>query len=239
MTASTPKTAFRAGVLDGLPFLLVMVPFGLLFGVMATEAGLHIVEAMSFSVIVIAGAAQFTALQLMGEGAPTLIVILTSLAVNLRMAMYSASLAPALGAAPLWQRALVAYVLVDATYACAASRFARETGWGLRERLAYFGGNALPVVVMWYAATLAGALIGAGLPGWLALDFAVPLCFLAMIGPMLRTVPHVLAAFTSVAAALVLAFMPYSTGLLVAAIAAMIVGAEAERRLDRVQSKPA
>ena len=40
-----------------------------------------------------------------------------SLAVNLRMAMYSASLVAHLGPARLWQRALVAYLNVDQTYA--------------------------------------------------------------------------------------------------------------------------
>ena len=61
------------------------------------------------SVLVIAGASQFTALQLLGEHAPLVIVIVTSLAVNLRFAMYSASLAPHIGAAPAWLRALAAY----------------------------------------------------------------------------------------------------------------------------------
>ncbi|MDP7149776.1 MAG: AzlC family ABC transporter permease, partial [Paracoccaceae bacterium] len=80
--------AFWSGFRQGLPFILVIVPFALLFGVIATEAGLSIVETLGFSVVVIAGAAQFTALQLMTEQAPTLIVLASALAVNLRMAMY-------------------------------------------------------------------------------------------------------------------------------------------------------
>ncbi len=225
------RAAFLAGVRDGLPFLVVLAPFGLLFGVVATEAGLDLLSALTFSVVVIAGASQFTALALMQDHAPVLIVLATSLAVNLRMAMYSAALTPHLGQAPLWQRALVAYFLVDATYACSAARFERETGWDLRRKMAYFFGAALPVCPTWYLATIAGALIGSGLPEWLALDFAVPICFLAMVAPMLRTLPQVLAAMTSIIVALLLAFLPWSTGVLVAAVAAMAVGAEAERRL--------
>ena len=90
---------------DGAPFILVIVPFSLLFGVVATEAGLNVLETMSFSVLVIAGAAQFTALQLLTDGAPTLIALVSALAVNLRMAMYSASLTPWIGEATLGQRA--------------------------------------------------------------------------------------------------------------------------------------
>ncbi len=72
----------------------MVAPFGLLFGVVATEAGLNLVETLTLTVLVIAGAAQFTALALLEDQAPTIIVIIASLAVNLRMAMYSAALFP-------------------------------------------------------------------------------------------------------------------------------------------------
>lgn len=236
---ATPRGAFWLGVRDGLPFLVVVGPFALLFGVVATEAGLNVLESLSFSVVVIAGAAQFTALQLMTEGSPTLIVLATALAVNLRMAMYSASLAPYLGAAPFMQRAFIAYFTVDQTYACAIARFEQNPGWSLRTRTAYFFGAVAPVCPMWYVLTVVGALIGTSIPGWLALDFAVPICFLAIIGPMLRTVAHLAAAATSITLALGLAFVPFNLGLLVAAVAAMIVGARAEvwaaRRAARMQ----
>jgi predicted branched-subunit amino acid permease len=93
------------------------MPFAILFGVVGTEAGLNLAQVMGFSVGVIAGASQFAALQLMSENAPTLIVVASALAVNLRMAMYSAALAPHLGPASLRDRALIAYMNVDQTYA--------------------------------------------------------------------------------------------------------------------------
>lgn len=96
MTPSTPNRDFWRGLRDGLPFLLVITPFGLLFGVVATEAGLNVYETLSFSIVVIAGAAQFTALQLMVDDVPALIALVSALAVNLRMAMYSAALTPIL-----------------------------------------------------------------------------------------------------------------------------------------------
>jgi predicted branched-subunit amino acid permease len=228
MTATTGKSAYITGLKDGMPFLLVIAPFSLLFGVVATEAGLNIVEALMFSVVVIAGASQFTAIQLMVDNTPTLIVLATALAVNLRMAMYSASLTPYLGAAPVWKRALVSYFLVDATYACSISRFEKEPGWTLQQRFLYFLGAVTPVCPTWYVLTVVGALIGTAMPEWLALDFAVPICFLAMIAPMLRTIPHLAAALTSIVLALSLAFVPFSLGLLIAALAAMMVGAQME-----------
>ncbi|MCK4712437.1 MAG: branched-chain amino acid ABC transporter permease, partial [Marinosulfonomonas sp.] len=69
---------------------------------------------------------------------------------------------------------------------------------------------------------------GKRIPPEYALDFAVPITFLALIGPMLKTAAHVAAALTSVTLALVFAFLPYNLGLMLAAIAAMMVGAQVE-----------
>ncbi len=116
MSASTEKSVFLRGLRDGAPFLIVAIPFALIFGVVATDAGLYLAQTIGFSLLVIAGAAQFAALQLMLEDASIAFVLAAALAVNLRMAMYSAALVPHLGAAPLWQRALVSYVNFDQSY---------------------------------------------------------------------------------------------------------------------------
>ncbi len=228
--ASSPKSTYLRGVLDGLPFVLVVVPFAMLFGVVATEAGLRVAETMGFSVLIIAGAAQFAALQMMQDGAPVVLILAVALAVNLRMAMYSAALVPYLGAAPLWKRALVAYLLVDQSYVLAHAKYESQPDLTISRRLAYFFGTVTPVAPLWYAATLAGALAGQAIPPGMALDFAVPITFLAMIAPMLKSLAHVVAALVSVIGALALAWMPFGTGLLVAAALAMAAGAEVERR---------
>ena len=230
MPTETTKSIFRQGAREAAPFILVVGPFGLLFGVVATESGLNVLETMTFSILVIAGAAQLTALQLMTDNAPTIIVIVSALAVNLRMAMYSASLAPYLGPAPLWQRACAAYFLVDQSYGLAALKYEERPAWTVPQRMAYFFGTIAPVCPFWYAATLTGALIGNSVPDWLALDFAMPITFIALIAPALRTRAHVAAALVSVTVALCLAFLPYNLGLLVAGIAGMVTGAEVERR---------
>jgi len=233
VTTETTKSIFRKGVRDAAPFILVVGPFAMLFGVVATEAGLDLLAVMSFSILVIAGAAQLTALQLLVDQAPTLIVLVSALAVNLRMAMYSASLAPYLGAAPLWQRAVAAYFIVDQSYGLSVLRYDQNPQWTMPQRLTYFFATVAPVAPMWYLFTLVGALLGTSIPESFALDFAVPITFLALIAPMLRTRAHVAAAVVSITVALVLAFLPYNLGLLVAGILAMITGAEVERFTER------
>ena len=231
MAAQDTKSSYRRGLRDGLPFLLVIVPFGMLFGVLATEAGLSVLEALSFSVVVIAGAAQFTALQLLQDEAPTLIVLASALAINLRMAMYSASITPYLGALPIWKRAVAAYLLVDQVYACAILDYERHPQETTGQRLAYFLGVATPICPVWYVATILGAVLGGAISTGYGLDFALPVAFLAMIGPMLRTPAHKVAALVAVVASLAFAWMPFNLGLLVSGLAGMIAGAETERRL--------
>lgn len=235
MPRAAIRRAFFQGMRSGAPFLIVIVPFGVLFGVVAREAGWDMAQIIGMSVLVIAGASQFTALQLMQDHAPTFVVILTATAVNLRHAMYSASLAPHLGPLPLWRRALVAYALVDQTYGTAMNRYALDPRLSPREKAAVFFGCATQICLLWYASTVAGALLGSGLPPALALDFAVPIAFIALFAPALRSVPHLAAALVSVVAALLFAFLPYGLGLIVAATLAMLTGAAVEAALERAR----
>ncbi|MCE8537850.1 AzlC family ABC transporter permease [Ruegeria pomeroyi] len=233
MSFTTSKSVYWKGFRDGAPFIMVAAPFGTLFGVFATEAGLNLVQVMTFTATVFAGAAQFTALQLLLDDTPTLIVLLSALAVNLRVAMYSAALTPYLGAAPLWQRAVAAYFTVDQSYALSVVRFETEPDLTVPQRMAYFFGTVTPLAPAWYLATYLGAVLGTRIPDSWALDFALPITFLAMIGPMLRTLPHVIAALVAIVTALLTAGVPFNLGLLIAGTAGMMAGAQAEVMLAR------
>lgn len=233
MNSATEKSFYWLGVRAGVPFLLVVMPFGLLFGVIATEAGLTTFQTMAFSSVVFAGASQFAALQLMVDNAPVAIVLATALAVNLRMAMYSASLALWVGDAPFWQRAVIGYVNVDQSYAVSINMYEDRPELTVPQRVAYFFGAVTPVCPMWVVATGLGIWLGDGIPEWMALDFAVPICFLAIIAPMMRTLAHMIAAVSSIVFALLLAGLPYNLGLLVAAVLAMVIGAQVEMWQER------
>ena len=233
MAATTSKFAFREGVIAGLPFTIFAIPFATLFGVVATEAGLNVAQTMGFSLLVIAGAAQFTAVQLMTENAPVWVALAAALAVNLRMAMYSASLQPHLGALPFRKRAIIAYCNIDQSFAVGSAKFEAEPSMTLSDKFAFFIGAITPVMPFWVLFTWVGAVAGTAIPDTWALDFAMPILFLALVAPMLRTLAHVAAAVTSVAAALALAGLPSGFGLLLAGLAAMAVGAEIERRMGK------
>jgi predicted branched-subunit amino acid permease len=230
---SPRRTAALRGFRASAPFAIVMLPFGILFGVIATESGLTLPQTIGFSVLVVAGAAQFAAVQMMADNAPVLVIIATALAVNLRMAMYSAALTPHLGTAPGWLRATIAYVLTDQTFAVAAVDYDRRPAQSPAEKAAFFFGSVLPVCPVWYLSTALGAQLGTAIPPALSIDFAVPLTFIAIVAPLLRSPAHIAAAVVSVALALGLAGLPYNTGLLLAAAGAMATGALTEIWLER------
>jgi len=46
MGITTPKSAYLKGIGDGAPFILVIIPFATLFGLIATEAGLSVFETL-------------------------------------------------------------------------------------------------------------------------------------------------------------------------------------------------
>ena len=233
MASTTSNSYFWLGFRHGTPFILVAGPFGMLFGILATEAGLNLTQTMVFTITVFAGAAQLTALQLMQENAPTIIVLISALAVNLRLAMYSASLTPYLGSAPLWQRAIAAYFVVDQVYACSVIKYETEPDMSLGQRLRYFFGVAVPLTPTWILFTLVGAVLGARIPESMAIDFVLPIAFLAMITPAMRTPAHVVAAVVACVVSLLAAWLPYNLGLIVAGIVAMMAGAQTELFLER------
>ena len=235
--ARSPREAFWHGAVQSLPFLIVIIPFAILFGVVALEAGMDVAQVMGFSVLVLAGASQFTAVQLIADQAPAIVVILSALAVNLRMAMYSASLVPWLRDCSAGQKAWVAYALIDQTFALSVQHYERHPRLNLSQRLAYFAGAAVVLCLPWMVASWLGATVGRAIPDSVPLDFAVPITFIAMIAPMLRTPAHLVACFVAITGALLLAGLPNGLGLLIASPIGMAAGALVEARLERGRAR--
>lgn len=220
--------AFLKGAAHALPFFVIIVPFAMLFGVLCAEAGLGPWETQAFSVAVFAGASQLVALQMLQDQVPVLVILATGLAVNLRMMMYSVALTPHLGAAPLGLRAVIAYFLVDQSFALSLAEYERQGESPTAQKVAYFFGTVTPITLVWNVSTALGLQMGRAVPESWGLDFAMPIAFIGMAAAMLRTWPHGVAMVVSVGVTLGLWAMPYGTGLLVGAVAGMAAGALAE-----------
>jgi 4-azaleucine resistance transporter AzlC len=219
-----------AGARDAVPVVLGVVPFALVAGYAAVEAGLSTAAAVGASVVVFAGASQLAAYELLGSDAPLAVVVLTAVVINLRMMMYSASLAPHLRDVGRRARAGAAYFLTDQAFALSVSRYREETG---TDRLAYYLGAAVLLWLCWQVGTVAGVALGTGVPPEWGLEFAAPLVFLALLVPALEDRPSVAAAVVAGAVALVGADAPLNVGLLLGATAGIATGLLVERRTGR------
>ncbi|MFO7170893.1 MAG: AzlC family ABC transporter permease [Chloroflexota bacterium] len=221
------RAEFLAGVRAELPLLVGAAPFGMIYGALAVSSGLSPVAAQAMSLIVFAGSAQFIATELFAAATPWPVIVLTTLIVNLRHALYSASVAPYLSHLPAGWKALLAYLLTDEAYAVAIGRF-REPGEAIGRHW-YLLGCGASLWLMWQIVTAVGVFLGALVPpGW-GLDFALILTFIALLVPMLVDRPTVVAALVAGATALAAAGLPYRLGLALAACAGIVAGVVAAR----------
>lgn len=225
---ASPAASFRQGSLAVSPLLIGVAPFGLIAGVAAIDAGLGLPEAIGFSTVVFAGASQLAAIDLLGSGAMVWVAVLTVLVINLRMAMYSASLAAYLVHEPRWRRAVSAYLLTDQAFAVSVARFARQPTAG--GRWWFYLGTAVALWATWQTATVAGVLIGDAVPDGVPLGFAVPLVFVSLLVPSVTDRPTLAAAVSAATTAVVAAPLPANLGMPLAALTGVAVGWLSARR---------
>ncbi len=220
--------AFLNGVRAEFPLLIGVFPFGMIYGVLALNAGLSKAASQAMSSVVFAGSSQFIAAQLIHESVPGLVIVLTIAVVNLRHMLYSASVAPYLKNLPIgWKHAL-AYLLTDEAYAVTIINY--ETNAENPNGHWFFLGAGLALWTAWQVSTAAGIMLGTALPPQWPLDFALPLTFIALVMPALKDRPAVAAALSAGAVASLAYHLPYKLGLIIAALFGILIGMLLESR---------
>ena len=222
------------GIRDILPLVVGTTPFAIIFGTLAVAAGLPPFAAVAMSVLVFAGSAQFISISLIGGGAALPVIWLTTLVINLRHALYSATLQPLTRRWSLPARLLTAFWLTDECFAVIERRLQSV---GEADALPYYLGSACFFYTNWIVWTAIGALLGHHLPGLagLGLDFAMIGTFAAMLSPQLRTATPVAVAVSAGSVAWLAHALPYKLGLLLAALAGVSVGIMLDCRNRRAE----
>ncbi|MFB6131590.1 MAG: AzlC family ABC transporter permease [Salinigranum sp.] len=227
-----PPADFSSGVRDALPLQVGLVPYGFIVGLTAVRLGLTPPEAFGFAAATFAGAAQLAAMNLLAAHVPLLVVVFTAAVVNLRVLMYSASIAPYLQSYRFREKALFASVLVGMSYAHSIAEFQRDDsldhGW-------YVFGVSLSLYVVWVGSGLAGIALGGRIPDGLDLTFAVPLVFLALAFSSFRDRPTIAAGLSGGAVAVLSSSLPMRLNLVVAGLFGVGVGL----LIDRLGGDPA
>lgn len=225
---SQNRVSFWAGVRAELPLLLAVFPFGMIYGVLALDAGLSPLAAQAMSSIVFAGSSQFITAKLVHDLVPGIVIVLTIAVVNLRHMLYSASLAPYLDTVSTPWKALLAYLLTDEAYAVTITHYDKHGVTPVAHW--YFFGAGLALWSTWQVSTAVGIFLGTTLPSSWPLDFALPLTFIALVIPALKDRPAVAAALSAGIVALAAFNLPYKLGLIVAALVGIAVGTILEGR---------
>lgn len=230
---------FLRGLRDTIPLMVGAAPFGLIFGALAVsgERALNPAAAMGMSLIVFAGSAQFIALGLYTQGAGLTLIVFTTFVVNLRHALYAASLAPYLRHLGARRLLPLGFWLTDETYAVVISRYQRDEnrssrGW-------YYIGSALPFYINWQLCTLVGIAAGTQLgdaASW-GLDFAMTVTFIGLVAPLVSSRPMLVCALVAAGVSLLTAGAPHKLSYLFGAIAGIAAGVIAQRAAISLDTK--
>ena len=218
----SPRSEFWTGVRDELPLQLGVVPFGLIFGMLGISSGLTPLQTILMSSILFGGASQIVFAQLWANAAPPFFVGASVSVINLRHVLYSASVAPYLRQLPMRWRIALAYLLTDEAYAVSIKHFLERPTNPFKHF--YLLGAGMALWVFWQISTIIGVFASATIPEELSLGFAIPLTFIAIVTPTIRTRPDLLACVTSGGLALAGQSLPWNSGILIAAIGGVLAG---------------
>jgi 4-azaleucine resistance transporter AzlC len=227
-SSNTPRAEFLSGVIAELPLMIGVIPFGMIYGILAISAGLHPSAAQAMSFIIFAGSSQFVSAQMYGLGVPPIVNIFTIGVVNLRHALYSASIAPYLQKLPARWKLILAYLLTDEAYAVTILHYQKEAGKLFKHW--FFLGAGLTLWTTWQLSTALGIFLGATIPASWSLDFTLALIFIALVIPSLKDKASLGAALSAGVAAILLFGLPLKIGLLVASLIGIVVGLLVEGR---------
>lgn len=214
---ATRRHDLGAGARAMAPWLIGIAPYGLVIGVSAARADMPTLAAWLTGPLIYSGSSQVAAIQLVDAGAAPLVVITAALAINLRLVLYSATMAQHWRDAPGWWQALAAYLLVEPSLAVGVDGYER-TGDRRRGHLHYLGGAVL-LWAAWLVAIGVGATAGARLPDALHLEVVIPLFLVGEVVPRVANGPTRRAVVAAVVVAVGATSAPLHLGPMLAMIA--------------------
>ena len=212
---------FLKGIIDVSPLMIPVVPFGLIYGILAIDIGFSPLATMGMSLIVFGGASQIILLQLFSGGASSLVIISSVGAVNSRHLLYGAVISEHVSDLKLIWKIILSYFLIDQAFATSNDYFKKS-----KEKNKYFHlvGGGFTCWVVWQSTTFLGIILGASIPEKLGLSFAVPLTFLAILVNDFRKLINVIVIIVSgLVATLGFNYIPYKAYVIVAALLGLFV----------------
>jgi predicted branched-subunit amino acid permease len=170
-------------VLDGLKggaiIALSAAPFAVLFGAVAIDNGLTVIDVALMSATIYAGASQLVGIELFGQHVAPWLIVLSIFAVNFRHILYSAAIARHIRHYSLVRKAIAFFFLIDPQFA----ESIRRSEGGKALTFAWYMAFALAIYFPWLICSVLGAWFGSmiGDPKVWALDVLLPVYFLGLV----------------------------------------------------------
>lgn len=220
---------FFYGFREMLPIITGAIPFGAVMGTVCSEAGFSFTQTISMNFMVYAGAAQLAATDLMTKHAVSWVVILTGLVINLRFLLYSAAMSPITHESKWLTKILAAHTLTDQSFAVMSAHQSKLKSNA--ELILFYFGTAVCMFIAWQLSVIGGYAFGNFAPASWALDYAVPLSFVALVIPTLKNRNYVIVAAFSSVTSIVLNPLPYRISLIVTALLSIVLGIFLSRKV--------
>lgn len=231
------RQEFWHGLRDTIPLMIGALPFGIIFGSLGIAQGFSALQVMSMSMFVFSGSAQFMAVGLVGAKAAIWVIWAATFVINLRHLLYAATLVSHVRHLPHYWRFPLAAMLTDETFAVMDLRY-RERGSARHAHWFYFA-SCISMWLNWNFWTLVGVLVGQSFPDvkhW-GLEFAMVATFTGIVIPGLKTPPFWAAAITAGLVATLLNDLDYKSGLMLGALAGVVVGVTLDLRRKQAEAR--
>lgn len=232
------KVIFR-GASTIMPLCIGDFPFSFIVGALSVSAGMSVWQSTAWSAIVIAGSAQMLALNMLKTGATLGVIIFTTLIINLRHVLYSASISGTVREASFFKKCFMSYALTDEVYATTV----KEMEGNKKEKYLFYGSAMITFWAIWVLADFLGALVGASFPHIekYGLDFAMVAAFIAIVVPQIKSQACTVAAVVAAVSGVLLVVLPYSLGIVVASVLGVLAGlcvdlAEERKQMAKTES---
>ena len=212
---------FLKGIKDVSPLMIPVVPFGIIFGVLAIELGFNGYTTMGMSIIIFGGASQIIFLQLFSAGASSLIILSSVGAVNSRHLLYGAVLSEHLSDLKLSWKIIISYFLVDQAFVVSNNYLKKNNN---KNKHFHLFGAGVTCWLIWQITTYFGIILGSVIPDKLGLTFAIPLTFLALLVNDFRKIVNVIVILVSgTIATLGYQIIPFKAYVIIASLSGLIV----------------
>jgi len=216
---SSKVDIFKTGVLAVAPYMLSVIPFGIICGAIGVDMGFNPYLVYAMSIIIFGGASQIVFLQLLSAGASTFIAVTSVGIINSRHLLYGAVLSEYLEKLTLLKKLIISYFIVDQGFA--ESNEYLKKNKDQKNKHYHLLGTGITLWICWQISTILGIILGSFIPEELGLKFAVPLTFIAILVNEFRKIDQVFVIFVSGISSLLFFDAPLKSYIIISPIIAL------------------